>query len=128
MHISDMLNAVTDSDLDKVKEFLDKGFPVNLELNLSGWRLLHVAAQAGSEAIIRALLAKGADVDQTDSQEHLTPLMVATTNNQKASVIALLEAGADANIPDVLGRTPLQVAQRLKYKGIYETLTSFSSK
>jgi hypothetical protein len=45
---------------------------------------------------------------------HLTPLMVATTNNLRASVITMLEAGVDADIPAVLGRTPGQMAQRLK--------------
>jgi ankyrin repeat protein len=80
--VTELLNAVVEGNRTKVQEFLTKGFPVNYELNDSGWRLLHVAAQAGETAIVSTLLAKGADIDQTDSEEHATALMIAVVNNQ----------------------------------------------
>jgi anti-anti-sigma regulatory factor len=49
--------------------------------------------------------------------------MIAVVNNQPEVALTLIKAGADRSIPDVCGRTPAEVAQRLKYKGIYAALT-----
>jgi len=122
MFITDILNAVAEGNRFKVEDFLMKGFPVNLELNDNGWRLLHVAAQTGNVGIIKFLLVKGAFIDQTDNEE-ATALMIAVINNKQEAVNALIEAGADTTIPDVSGRSPAQAAMRLKYKGIYQALT-----
>jgi ankyrin repeat protein len=69
---------------------------------------LHQAASRGDLVQLRARLAEGADVNQTDAGG-LTALTRAVTSNQSESVRVLLEAGADPNIPVNNGQYLLNV-------------------
>jgi ankyrin repeat protein len=61
---------------------------------------LHVAARHGNVEAIQALLKQGAAVDQRHGSNAWTPLQHAVHKRQKAAVLALLRAGADANGSD----------------------------
>ena len=67
---------------------------------------LHRAARDGDEQRIRSLLADGANVNAMTSLQE-PPLFFAAERNQAGAVRVLLDAGADPNIRDVNGRTPL---------------------
>ena len=59
---------------------------------------LAVAAREGNTARIGELIRNGADPNGRSGVNEWTPLMHAIHKNQKASVIALAEAGADLNL------------------------------
>jgi ankyrin repeat protein len=74
----------------------------------SGWpdddQALFIAAGGGSIEEVLSLIRSGANVDYRDRASGMTPLMTVGTRIQAA---VLLAAGADPNIADIQGRTPL---------------------
>ena len=65
-------------------------------------------ATRGNTQQIKQLLAEGMEVDTPD-KEGMTALYRAAHNDQKETVSLLLEKGADVNIRDKWGNTPLDV-------------------
>ena len=61
---------------------------------------------------IRACVAAGRKVDKQDSQGRTMLHHAASLPGKKASTIALLQAGANQNSTDRIGRTPLHIASR----------------
>ena len=70
---------------------------------------LQSAVIADSKDIVNALIAAGADVDQTDDSG-TTPLYLASMQGDAAMVSLLLAAGADSGKADLQGRFPLHRA------------------
>ncbi|MFL3665430.1 MAG: ankyrin repeat domain-containing protein [Verrucomicrobiota bacterium] len=66
------------------------------------------AATRGNTKLIKGLLADGMDIDVTD-EGGLTALYRAAHNDQKETVSLLLSNGANVNIRDKFGNTPLDV-------------------
>jgi len=83
--------------------------------NAKGPRItsLMMAAHMGDAALVKALLAKGADVNQK-GWDNYTPLhMAAASERPSAAVVRLLlAAGADPNALDSATRTPAELAAR----------------
>jgi ankyrin repeat protein len=78
-------------------------------LSLRSEPALLQAADKGNVAVVRGLLAKGADVHVRDERGR-TALMYAARNGDAASVQVLLVNGAEANARDWLGWTALMYA------------------
>ena len=78
---------------------LDAGADPQATTTNSGVTPLHLAAAAvdGAEAV-SALLGRGTEVDAREASSGQTPLMFAAAYNRTASVVALLEHGADPDI------------------------------
>ncbi len=98
-----------------VQALLDKG--ARIDTVLRGAQALHFAAKAGFTGVMEVLLENGAPVDgQNDDGE--TPLFYALKAGPRADVVKsvelLLSHGADPNIEDRLGKTPLGNACRMK--------------
>ncbi|MEZ6241981.1 MAG: ankyrin repeat domain-containing protein [Phycisphaerales bacterium] len=73
-----------------------------------GASALHLAAESGDVAGLRAELARGADVDtpshvQNRFRDGMTPLMLAIESGSSEAVTLLLEAGADVNARSTVG-------------------------
>lgn len=79
-----------------------------------GFTALHFVAQQGDVESARFLLDAGADVN-SPHQEHGSPLVIAIASGYKDLALFLLENGADPNIADAWGITPLHFAL---HKGI----------
>lgn len=84
--------------------------------NADGVTALWLAAHGGRTTIVRALIAAGADPDRLSGLDtarpdlHTTPVHAATENRHFNTVLALAQAGANLEVADAWGRTPLTVA------------------
>lgn len=73
--------------------------------------LLLDAAEGGELEKVKALLEQGVPINQTSSLKFgWTPLIAAIYHNETNVVHYLIEAGADVNLPDRSGETPLMWA------------------
>lgn len=80
------------------------------------------AAREGRVDLIPVLVKQGADPNQRAGVNGWTPLMHAIHKNQKGSVIALLDAGADVNARGDGALTPLMMAAGYGYTDIVNIL------
>ncbi|XP_064125967.1 fibronectin type 3 and ankyrin repeat domains protein 1 [Loxodonta africana] len=78
--------------------------------DLGGCTALHWAADGGHCGVIEWMIKDGCEVDVVDTGSGWTPLMrvSAVSGNQKVASL-LIEAGADVNMKDKDGKTPLMV-------------------
>jgi uncharacterized protein len=75
----------------------------------SGASALVLAAAAGEQALLRALLARGADIERR-GDNGFTPLGAAAFHGQLGALRLLLRAGADPARPGATGHTALHLA------------------
>jgi hypothetical protein len=68
------------------------------------------AVRDGDVAAVRALCARGADPNQMSGGNGWTLLLHAVHRNQLGTAAALLDAGADVNLPSSKRLTPLMMA------------------
>lgn len=111
---AEVLEAASRRDLKTVQQFLNLGFPVNLDLNNSGWSLLHVAAHNGDLQMLEFLVKQGAHLNPRDFEEHWTPVMAAAMNDHPLAVRFLEISGADMSLKDCHGRTVADLATAYK--------------
>ncbi|CAH1786178.1 unnamed protein product [Owenia fusiformis] len=78
-----------------------------------GCTALHYAATHGHTVIAKMLLDKGAKVDIRAVSTLRTPCIMATDGAHYDILHALLQAGANVNIPDVQNSTALHVVQNI---------------
>ena len=81
--------------------------PTQEELN---GQLLEAAKKGDADAV-KALIAKGADLEAAN-EDGMTALMIAAQEGETEKVIALVEAGAKPNAAEKYGRTALMLAAR----------------
>jgi uncharacterized protein len=79
------------------------------------------AASTGHVEVIKALLAKGADIKKRDDGGH-TALMFAANNGQRAAATVLADAGADIDARNRNGHTASDYAATNGHKDIVELL------
>jgi ankyrin repeat protein len=82
----------------------------NINYNSGMGTALMAAIMSGNKVIIEKLIAKKADLDQTDTQGK-TALIYAAFNNNTEIVQMLLKAGADKKLADKENRTALDYAK-----------------
>jgi ankyrin repeat protein len=107
----------------KAQQLLDAGANVNIHTRTetvdhlsAGTTPLMAAALNGDPALIRTLLAKGAEVNDKD-QAGTTALMNAARMGNADLVQLLIDNHADVNARSSQGETPLSQASRLKSRG-----------
>ncbi len=82
---------------------------------------LMIASAEGYPTEIERLISKGADVN-SETDEHVTPLIFAVSNNKLTSVLALLSYNPLLNNYTKSYETPLLIAVKNRYFEISETL------
>ena len=120
--------AVAKKHPDMVKELIAHGADVNVRSATKIWERqntaeprekwmplgsqtpLMFAAREGCAACVPILVSAGAQVDAKDIDDELTPLIMALINGHYDAAAALVQSGADVNLSDKLGRTPLYSA------------------
>jgi ankyrin repeat protein len=94
-------------------------FDYAMRLDVAHYLLAHGATHTlvsavamGDAAIVRALAASGADVNQRmdRTNQRRTPLHLAVVKKQMAALAALIDSGANLNLTDAVGLTPLDQA------------------
>lgn len=83
---------------------------------------IHAAAANGSTSLLRALLARGADVNARQ-QQAFTPLHTAADRGDVAMAEIFLSHGADVQAADSAGRTALDLAREKKHEAMVALLS-----
>ena len=111
-----MEQAVQNDDLTAVSCMLDAGFDINMKLNKDKTPLMR-SVELKKERITNFLLSKHADVNARtkDSLGGDTALILAFSNGNLDVVRDLLEAGADPNLSDADGKSPLIIAEMQRH-------------
>ena len=91
-----------------------------------GWSVLHSAASNGKIMQIKALIARGADVDAREVDEW-TPIMLAAQNGHADAVRELLDNGAKVNATSAKGVTALRQAAQNGHFEVIEVLLSYGA-
>ena len=103
---------------EEILRLLELGADIDVR-NYKGKTGLHCAAKAGFLKVINLLIEKGATIDASDNSGE-TALFEAIRSTikdgekQRAAIEILLAKGADPNLKNRKGLTPLQVAQRMR--------------
>lgn len=112
--VEEFTAAASRNDLPRMEGILTADTGVINMVSRDGWTALHVASYFGMIEAVRLLLARGA-LPNTVSRnaEASTPLHLAVGGiaNRTEIVRLLLEAGANARVPDGSGKTPLETAR-----------------
>lgn len=83
--------------------------------------LLWMARHCGTDSL-NWLLARGADPNQRGGKENITALHMAAMSKHVPSVKALLDAGANTELQDDRGRTPLSFAAMYRAADVIKAL------
>ncbi|XBH84200.1 hypothetical protein VPH35_072446 [Triticum aestivum] len=102
-------SAARDGRDDIVKVLLDHHADHKITLGGTGYTALAIASVVHSLKCVKLLLEAGADVDGNCKE---TPLIIAAISGSTEILKCLVLAGADANVPDSLGRAPIEIAAR----------------
>ena len=86
---------------------------------------LHLAAEIGNIMAIDMLLRFGGEINQCDENLQTPAYIVA--KNCRSALINLIEHGADINISDMRGRTPLYVSLEKKFVFATKILVKYGS-
>ncbi|XP_043480097.1 ankyrin-3-like [Leptopilina heterotoma] len=116
--------AVHNGDLNRVTTLLKKN---NLERNVFGRRMLHVAAARGHLQIVDLLIKNGAKINVEDYSGR-TPFFIALKEKQVEIAEFLMENGACLDIPSEDGKTPLHLAIKMQNLEIVERLLKKGAK
>jgi uncharacterized protein len=107
-----IFEAAAVGDASRIRQLLPADPGLVREIADDGWTALHLAAHFGRGDAVDALLATGADVRQwSDNSTHNQALHAAMAGRGDLRILsALLARGADVNIAEAGGYTPLHLA------------------
>jgi serine/threonine-protein phosphatase 6 regulatory ankyrin repeat subunit B len=111
--------AALNGNYDVVKELINHGANVNLANN-DRWTPLISATGKGHLTTIQALLSVPGININAKNDGGLTALYIAALNDNYDVVKALIKQGADVDITDNHGQTPMMVANSLGYMTIVQ--------
>jgi ankyrin repeat protein len=126
-HESVMADAIASRKPEIVTFLLAKGVDVNVPVNDVGGTALMKAARLGQIAIVKLLLAQGADLKGHD-QAGVDALDEAADFDYADVMVLLLDRGADPNRPGLHGELPINMAARAGYLDAVKLLVAKGAK
>jgi ankyrin repeat protein len=119
----ELFSSIRNGDISKVKTYINsQPQAVNL-LSKEGFSPLILAAYSGNLEMVQLLAYEGAAINHTSPMG--TALMAAIVKNHFPVVQFLLEKGADVNLSDENGTTPLIFAVQFKNPEIIKLLLNY---
>ncbi|WP_069683455.1 Dot/Icm T4SS effector AnkN/AnkX/LegA8, partial [Legionella parisiensis] len=94
--------VVARKDIDTFKKIISKN-----EKLLSNPEVLRLAISFGSRSLIGKFLQEGMDINTPLNQDNATPLMLAISSGNIKLVTYLLKKGANTNVTDTTGHSPM---------------------
>jgi len=122
----DFNKAITDGDLQKIRDFINANADVNNNQHGSIQQTpLHAAVWTNQAEILRLLLSSGAKIDARDRNGN-TPLHLAAMRGDSHIEVTkiLLESGAK-QFNNKLNLSPIQIARRLEHPQTIQMLIPF---
>ena len=116
----DLIDAVQNGEIDRVRELLDSGVNPNFRNIVSDSPLISASFDGHTE-IVKLLLESGADPN-IGYRHGYTPLIFASKKGHSDVARLLLEHGADINIRDRDGKTPLIFASKKGHSDVVRLL------
>jgi len=116
----DIIQAARFGDLDKLRDCIESGIPVDHADPVGETALFHIVGM-GSDEGFRLLLENDADIHHRDRQGDTT-LHKAMTFDQRGLASHLIERGLDINATNKIGATALHYAVRSGNLGMVEFL------
>lgn len=104
--------AVLNRSLAGMKALLDAGADPT-QAGMDHDTVVHLAAMANDAAYLSELLARGVDPNIRNAESGAGPLRAALMGERDEQFRALLAAGADPDLADRMGNTPLHVAGQI---------------
>jgi tetratricopeptide (TPR) repeat protein len=111
---------------DCLEQLLTRGAEAT-RLDVVGRSALHWAADRGHADMVAYLLSKNLDKDLGDSKYGRSPLHLAASAGYGACVRALMMNGANENLPDKEGKTPINLAEEAGHRGLVAAMKHFRS-
>lgn len=108
--VTPLMAAAANELADFIEPLVSHGASINLQ-NTSGAAAIHYAAPKEKAGCLAVLARLGADVNVTEHEEGLTPLMIAAAFDNSKGVEVLLEFGADINRVSKFGFTAADYAE-----------------
>jgi ankyrin repeat protein len=97
-------------------------------LFIKDWNLVLLkAASDGELSILNEAIRKKGNLEATQGENEVTPLMLATINNHNAILSALISAGANVDARDAEGRVALMYAAQKGFIDIVQILLAKGS-
>lgn len=118
-----LMNAISNGDVATAKVLWNETDAK--ATNNEGKSVLVLAAEANNKDIIEFVVPKTRILLETKDKSGNTPLLAAVQTANPDAVRALVKAGAQVNVKNSAGKTPLQLAKELNLK---ETLQALQNK
>lgn len=111
--------AIKGRDESMVRLLIEHG--ANVNINIDGSTLLHLAVDVGDDKMVQSLIDAGGDIHAKDMSRQ-TPLHSAALNGQEAIVLILVKSEAGLDEIDNCGRTPLMLATENLHPAVVKLL------
>ena len=134
----DLLEAMLNRDIGYIESLLALGLDPNYQFDgllVEGWTLLRVATDIGEKNIIKLLLKNGADINKGDwtALHHAVDMAIDGTlqaggppgDEPTDMILFLLNNGANINIKDNKGETPIDIAKSYQSNKIVNLLEEY---
>jgi ankyrin repeat protein/WD40 repeat protein len=116
-------NAAKENNISKIEKYLNLGFDINMKDKSNKFTALHYAVRDGANNFVKFLIENKASIDE-QSLMGWTPLHLAAHNNNYQGALLLLYFGANPNIADNNGITPLIEASDRNNSSIVDLLNN----